>query len=274
MQIKMFVTDIDHTLYDAGADRIPAENIQAIRALQQQGVIITLASSRIMAGIQPYIDLFELKEKGGYAFAASGSYAVDCRSGDVIIDRPFSFDDVKTLYELTSRLGLGFTVSQDDTDITGMYTPLIDYDFTKAGVNVLLVHDILSRVSRPCYHICLYKKDGNMADLCKTLASQTSGRYNFIVSQKDVIDVSLQGIDKGFGLSRILDYSGISPDQIAVTGDNDNDIPMFKLARLSGCMANGSDNAKKAASCVTAGCAEGGVADFISRMLLTEKTDD
>ena len=71
--IKLFATDIDHTLYSSELDLIPEENITAIRKLIDKGVTIALASSRGFDGILPVVDQLGLREHNGYGIVHNGA---------------------------------------------------------------------------------------------------------------------------------------------------------------------------------------------------------
>ena len=49
--IKLFISDIDHTLYSSELKCIPQANIDAIKAMMDQGIVICLATSRIYEGL-------------------------------------------------------------------------------------------------------------------------------------------------------------------------------------------------------------------------------
>jgi len=266
--IKMFVTDIDHTLYDSQADGIPQANRRAIACLLERGVTVCLASSRVMPGVASCASLLGLTGRGGYAMASNGSQVIDCRDGRRLVDRPFSLADIHELYELACQAGLVFTVSQGNVDVTTAYTHIIDYDFDKVRMDVIVTHDLWAHIDQPVYHVLVSRGSQDMHQYIEPLTARTGSRFNFIVSQSGVIDISLAHIDKASGLTAVMADAGVGPDEVAVIGDNDNDVPMFALAGLSACVGDGNALARQKAGHVVASCGQGGVASFIEGFVL------
>ena len=59
------------------------------------------------------------------------------------------------------------------------------------------------------------------------------------------------GIDKGVALKIACEELRISLEEVVACGDMDNDIPMIEAAGTGICLANGSENTKKAADIIT-----------------------
>ena len=80
------------------------------------------------------------------------------------------------------------------------------------------------------------------------LNTRLGGTVSAVSSGHGNIDVIAEGINKGTALTYLLNRWGLTADQLAVFGDGGNDIEMLKLAKYSYAMANGSKEAKAAAS--------------------------
>lgn len=265
--IKLFVSDIDHTMYDSEADKIPPSVVSAVKELKKTGIIIALASSRVMEGVTEYRRLFDLDHTNGYVLASNGTDVIRCADNKPLVNQPFKKEDILKLAQLAKQLNLVFTVTHQGVDITTAYTHIIDYDYSKVKLDVLVTHDVLKHLVSPVYHILLSKGDEDMHQYVSACEKIGAGRYNFIVSQKGVIDISPAGVDKRFGLLAIIADMGISYNEVAVIGDNDNDLVMFDGAGYSGCVANGSLAARQKADVVVPSCNQGGVAVFIQQLL-------
>ncbi len=64
---------------------------------------------------------------------------------------------------------------------------------------------------------------------------------------KNGLEITAKGIDKGRALMQLAAQHGIAMDEVAVIGDDANDIPMFKLFPQSFAMGHGMNAAKTAA---------------------------
>lgn len=72
-------------------------------------------------------------------------------------------------------------------------------------------------------------------------------KTEFKTSGFENIDLVPAGVNKGIGLKEMLKYLQVKPNEIIAFGDSGNDIEMLEMTDMSYCMANGTDEAKKAA---------------------------
>lgn len=82
-----------------------------------------------------------------------------------------------------------------------------------------------------------------------------------------ILEVFAPGVDKWHGLSWIADQMNISPDQVAVIGDEINDVAMLQAAGCGIAMENATDTAKQHATYVTKPNHDHGVAHAIHQIL-------
>ncbi len=82
-----------------------------------------------------------------------------------------------------------------------------------------------------------------------------------------IIEVFPPGVDKWHGLSWIADRMSIGPEQVAVIGDEINDLAMLRAAGCGIAMENAIDAAKQHAAYVTKPNHEHGVAHAIEQIL-------
>ncbi len=85
-----------------------------------------------------------------------------------------------------------------------------------------------------------------------------------------VMEVFARGVDKWRGLQWVARQHGIADDEIAVIGDEVNDLPMFERSSCAIAMGNAAEPVRHAARYITLTNDEHGVAHAID-MLLTEK---
>ena len=268
--IKLFATDIDHTLYSEEIKRIPEENIRAIRELVDRGVIIALASSRSYTGIIEVAEMFDLKNHNGYAVVHNGAYVVRLSDGKVLANESFSQDEIRYFYDMSKQLGVGFSAMQDNFIYATNYSNIVDYDFQNVDMDVLISKNILSFIRGDVCQLEFFDDEKDMYSFIDTIPPKDRDAYNFNVPQRPVMDISPKHANKYWGLQQAMKDAGIRPEEMAATGDNDNYIEMLQAAFVSGCVANGSVNARKAATYVLKSDAEAGVAQFIYDHLIGE----
>ncbi|MBO4218896.1 MAG: HAD-IIB family hydrolase [Erysipelotrichaceae bacterium] len=268
--IRMFATDIDHTLYCEELGRIPEENISAMKELVDRGVIIALASSRSYTGIIEVADMFDLWNHNGYAIVHNGAYVVRLSDGKVLASESFSEEEIRYFHDMAKQLGVGFSAMQDNFIYATNYSRIVDYDFQNVDMDVLISKKILNFIKGDVCQLEFFDDDKDMYSFINTIPEKDRLAYNFNVPQRPVMDISLRHVNKYWGLQQAMKDAGIAADELAATGDNDNDIEMMQAALISGCVANGSVNARKAATWVLKSDGEAGVAQFINEHLIGE----
>ncbi|MDO4378179.1 MAG: HAD family hydrolase [Erysipelotrichia bacterium] len=268
--IKLFVTDIDNTLYSSELKIIPEENILALKRLIKKGVKICLASSRVYSGCTQLAQQLNLQENGGYIIALGGSFVVRCKDNKVLVNRYLDSQQVKQMYLLAQKMDIGFNVVQDKYNITTKYSNIINYDFENVGMDCIVAHDVFRYVKEPVYKLSFSKDEGDINAFLKVLRNNYADDFYFSIPQDYTVDVGLKNINKLTGIQAVISDLGINLNEVAAIGDNGNDIPMLEAAGISGCVANGSDEAKKAAGYVVGSCSDSGVAQFIKERVLDD----
>lgn len=268
--IKLFATDIDHTMYCNELGYIPQEDYDAVAKLIEKGVVVCLASSRMYSGVQKEIDKMGLREHGGYITVNNGALTVRLNDEKVLTDVHFTKEQLEQIFHISREMDLGYSITQNKFIITEAYSEIFDYDHKAVGCDILVTDDVFKYVYENVYQLSLFNDEKNMYEVCTKLQESYGDSYNFNVPQKTCTDVSVKGVNKFMGVEAVAKDLGISMDEVACIGDNDNDAPMLEKARLSACVANGSEMAKKAAKVIVKSDGEAGVAQFINEYVLKE----
>lgn len=91
-----------------------------------------------------------------------------------------------------------------------------------------------------------------------------SDKFSFIRSERSLFEILPKGIGKGTAFTKLLECLGLDENKTIAIGDYDNDISMFKAAKISIAVANASLNACKAADYMTVSNEEHAIAKVIS----------
>lgn len=145
-------------------------------------------------------------------------------------------------------------VSQEFFDLTKIYCHRLEWveDFKKVEDQILIFAPSVPEEKTYYYYDLLREKlEGRMVPT-------TSGHGS--------IDLILPGCHKAFGLQRLTERWGLTPDQCASFGDGGNDIEMLKYCGLSFAMGNAPENVKEAARYVCPTNEEDGVLVTLDRL--------
>lgn len=104
--------------------------------------------------------------------------------------------------------------------------------------------------------------------IAKAIDQRFKGVVRSTVSGNGAIDLIVPGMDKSYGLKILLQKYGLQPAELAVFGDGENDLEMFKLAGTSCAMGNAADVVKKTATKVIGTNEEQGVLHQLTKMFL------
>ena len=109
-----------------------------------------------------------------------------------------------------------------------------------------------------------------------SVSNSTIGRYTVIsercrIDEAEIGDFSYimqDGSTKGNAVLSLAKHLGIPIENVAVFGDNENDLSMFACGAISVAMGNSRDRIKESASYVTGSNRESGVAQAIESYVL------
>ena len=267
--IRLFVTDVDHTLYDSNKKGISSRNIQAIEKMLDNGICVVLASGRVLHGMKQVLDILNLS-KLEYVIVNNGAELYEIDAFKKIKDFAFTKEEMQLFEVVAKEHGVNFSICQDAYTLTTGLDSYIEYDYYNVGIDLYWVHDILSKISKPIYR-CSFTGDVEIIiQLEKKMKELYGHQYFFNIPHPGYLDVSLMNVNKGNAVQEIAKMLNITNDEIACIGDADNDVPMFKIAGMSACVGNGSALAKESATYVVDTCAEDGFAKFVEQYILEE----
>ncbi len=269
--IKLFISDIDHTLYSSELGCIPEENMKAIREMMDQGIVICLATSRIYNGLVETALELGMDKTLSYGVGFNGALTKRFNDGKVLCSMPFEKEDVEYLKNFSFENNVSLMVYQNNCYISNAYTGIVDYNFVHVKSDIILTNDFDKYITDPVYQLAFSDDRADMYALAKEIDEKTGHRFNVNNAQPIVIDFSLKTVSKLYGLQQVIKDMGITLDEVAALGDGDNDAPMLEAAGLSGCVGNGSQLAKESADYVLKPCREAGAAEFINKYILNRQ---
>ena len=266
--IKLFISDIDHTLYSSELGYIPEENIVAIKKMMDAGIVICLATSRIYNGLRSTALLLGMDKVKSYGIGFNGAMVKRFDEDRIIAEHHFDNEDVSYLQQIARENQVSFMVYQDNSYITNAYSQIADYNFVHVKSDIILTENFEQYITDPVRQMAYADDSRDMYALGKELDRKTGHRFNINLAQPIVIDISLPSVSKLSALEAVVKDMGIRMDEVAALGDGDNDAPMLLAAGVSGCVGNGSQLAKASATYVLPACKDGGAAVFINEYVL------
>ena len=221
--IKLVASDLDGTLLLNGAQSLGPDTCGWIHRLyEEKGILFLAASGRQYGNLR---NLFA-------PVADEISYV--CENGCL----SFYQDELVHRSQMDWETGRDIMRVIEETDgaeilLSGIHTSYVQpkdmsffYHMRDVVKNhVTLVEDIYA-TEEPYFKISVYEKAGveRHADFWK---EKFLDRVNVVVSGNCWLDMMPKGIDKGYGMEKLLGHLGIAPDECVAFGDNYNDREML-----------------------------------------------
>lgn len=289
--IKLLALDLDGTTLNSRGEVTNANRV-AIRAAEEKGVLVTIATGRRFRDAQPVgIDLglnAPLITHNGALLKYAGSL-------ETVAYSLLTTDTSLEIIEAGKSVGGDALVSTDPLgDGTLLYdrvsddnAPLQKYiswsrslhgpGDTASVAHVPVLEDIIHE--HDIVHISFSGSCGAMADLEMSLRSKLGEGVTILATVYPQLDFTLIDIlpphaSKGHGVARLAEINSLVPDDIMVIGDNFNDLEMLEYAGTAVIMGNAAPSLlERPEFYTTLSNDESGVAAAINKFILDQENN-
>ncbi len=263
MAYELLVLDVDGTLVNTKKE-ITERTREAIVECQEQGIKVAIASGRCTEGIRHQAAAIGLDRYGGYIISFNGGRITNFATGEVIYNITLPDGMLHELYDYSLQEGTGILtyhegqiVAHSDTD------PYIVVDAKGCDIPIWVPEDFHRDVTFAGNKCILTGEPEHLAQLEKKAARDFEGRLSVYRSEGFYLEMMPLGVDKAYGVSKLLERLGYRRSQIVCCGDGFNDLPMIEYAGLGVAMANAPEDLKLKADYIAPSCDEDGLIDVI-----------
>ena len=246
--IKAVFFDIDGTLVSFRSHTVPDSARRAIIRLREQGIKVFIATGRLMRHTEVVEDI----EVDGYV-TVNGSYCITAE-GEVIFERAFPREVVEKVWALEQKCGFQSAVMTHE-----------DIFVSHIGERVRTIADMIAIeptvadlrevvATQPVLQMCPYIDADTEAKIMPFLAECVASRW-----VDTFMDINLRGVDKSVGISKVMEYYGLSLREAMAFGDGGNDVPMVRDAGIGVAMGNACEELKAVADYVTLSVDDDGI---------------
>lgn len=268
MEYKVLVLDIDGTLTNSEKQITPRTRA-ALKAAQEKGVWVVLASGRPTYGIMPVAKQLELEQRGGYILSFNGGRIIDAKTGEVIYQKTLPPEIPALLYDLSREYKTNIMTYLDETVITPKKEdPYVALECRINGMQVREVEDFKSFVRFPVTKCLMVEEGDYLAQVEQKVKARLGDTLSVLRSEPFFLEIMPKQIDKAYSLGRLLEHLGLAREQMIACGDGFNDRSMIEFAGLGVAMANAQEPVKAAADYITLSNDEDGVAAVVERFIL------
>ncbi len=264
MTIRLVVSDVDGTLVRKDKSLSP-QVISAVHRLRAADVPFTLISARPVSGIMPLLAPLEVELpvaafNGGILFRPDGSVIEENRVDPAVAAGMFALAEGMAVDRWVFADNVWYASSHDGVHV--------EHERIASNQHEHLRDDFADLYGR-ADKIVFVSDD---RDLLRGLAERGQAvfgtRATIGQSQTYYLDITAPQANKGDGLAALARLLGIDLSEVAVFGDMDNDVPMFRRAGLSVAMGQAPDAVKAEADFVSSSNQEDGVAHAIDTFVM------
>jgi Cof subfamily protein (haloacid dehalogenase superfamily) len=267
-KIRLVVLDIDGTLLD-DEKRIPERNLDALRRAREVGILIAIASGRMLPTIEPIearlgIDTVIISYNGGKVVGPRAEGRKEISHSPVPADLAGAFIDVSRDRGLLLNYYAGDKLYAEDGGERPRFREI--YSSRTGSVYHLVDLDELRGV--PPTKLILLADPPERDRLLDDLSPRFQGLW-LSRSDPEYLEITRAGVNKGSALPALADYFGLSRHEILAVGDADNDNEMLAAAGIGVAVRNARESTKRIADHVTrATNNEGAVGEVIDTLVL------
>ncbi|VWX54534.1 Cof-type HAD-IIB family hydrolase [Novosphingobium sp. 9U] len=268
MTVRLIVSDIDGTL--VRHDKTLSDGVvAAVGRAQAAGLAFSLISARPPSGMLWIAQKLGLTAPIG---AFNGGTIVQ-PDGAVVTAEHIDPDIAARVLTLIDQPGVTPWLFADGKwyaqTTENQYVPR---ERLAANQEPVIRSEFASLTARADKIVAVSDDHDGLAELEARVAGELGASANVVRSQPYYLDVTAPGGNKGAGVTALAAAYGVSLSDLAVFGDQNNDLAMFKVAGYSVAMGQAPDNVRAAASAVAASNEDDGVADAIDRLVLPRLT--
>lgn len=265
MSIKLVAIDLDDTLLDSGLQIAP-ECAEAIQAVRDKGVLVTLATGRMHRSALPYARQLNMDLP---LITYQGALVKSAFSSEVIYYQPLPHRQAGEIIEFFKTRGLHCHAYSDNDLFMESLTPEGRYYEDLAGIKAVMVDDLARTVrEQDALKIMAIIRD---QELLLSLYMELTTQYKelHITRSKPIfIETMALQANKGLALQVVARHYGVDREEVLAIGDSYNDLDMIKWAGVGIAMANARPEVQAEADFITASNDEQGVAEALRKYVL------
>ena len=269
MTIRLIATDVDGTLLNSHHE-ISTRTRAAFAAAKEAGIIVVAASGRQPYSIGAIVRGTALE---GPVIGSNGAVAMELATRELLFEETV---DVAAQREFYSQMRRHFPsiAAASVRDGGNEYVAELSYQGQEDPGADLALWPVSHRrapidevLELPSVKLVLRDEETDPEELLVVARQLDIEGIHPTTSGAPFLEAGRAGVSKATAISRFASDLGIDASEVAVFGDNTNDVEMLRWAGLGVAMGNGVLGAKEAADRVTATNDDDGVALVIEELL-------
>lgn len=266
MTIKLVALDLDDTLLDPALG-ISAANLQAIRQVQQMGIMVTISTGRMYRSARPYAVQLGLETP---LITYEGAWVKSACSDQVLYSQPVPQELAREVMLFLKDAGVHFHSYYNDCLVMEKVTAEGRAYSQLARVDITVMADLVAGLehNQAMKIMAISYQESRFQEIEQQLKSLYGSQLHITRSKPHFLEVMHPLADKARALQVTADYLGIQRQEVMAVGDSYNDLEMIAWAGTGVAMGNAYPAVKQQADYITASNQDDGVALALQRFIL------
>lgn len=261
---RLVALDVDGTLLDP-SHALSSRTQAAVQSAQRRGVVVSLATGKLLASVQPLLRDLGL---GGLHITCNGAALMDAATGAPVTAWTLSHEQIEVALAAIRELAPETPIAWYTTD--AIYTDAERglLDDTLAAYHEPPVRHVarLDHTLPPPLKFLMTGDHAHLLALRDALRERIGGEVTVVRTTSDFVEVMAPGVSKGIALLELAARLGIPREATVAIGDGENDIPLLEAAGLGIAMGNAMPALRARADRHTLSNAEDGVAHALEQL--------
>ncbi len=266
--IQLLALDLDDTLLRADLTISP-RNRDALKAAEDRGVRIVLASGRAVPAMERFAEELGMFNRPGYMISDNGSTVTSTLPRAVLVQHTLEPGLFRQLLRAFEVLDLPVQVYRDKTILVTKENAFTPRDMKLSGFTRTVVPDMASSLGFQPSKLVIPGDPEVLPTALAVIRTTFGDQVNAFISKPYFLEVLPVQADKGTALKYVAQNLNIPVDKVMAMGDAENDLGMIRYAGWGVAMHNATDQLKEAARIVSQFSHEDdGVAEIVEAYIL------
>lgn len=266
---KLIAVDLDGTLV-RNDQSISQRTVDTLIRVQEMGVKVAVASGRPTFGTAHVAETLRLDEFGGYVMSYNGGEIYDWGTKSLLHAQTLDENVIPYLYMCAREHGMPIMTYIEKEVVSEVdNNEYIQYSVMRNRMTLRKVDDFVKAVEGAGIVKCIIVGSPTLLPALETkMQERLKGKAGVFRSEPFFLEIVPMGIDKGKGLSILLDKIGMKKSELIAFGDGYNDTSMLQFAGMGIAMGNAAAEIKQAADIVTLSNNDDGVAIALEKLII------
>ncbi|GMO26309.1 MAG: sugar-phosphatase [Termitinemataceae bacterium] len=266
--IKMIALDLDDTLLRTDLT-ISWHTRRIIKKAQALGIVVVIASGRVLKALDRYVKMLGMKKMYGYLICGNGTTIHDTKSGSILEQTLIPSKTACAAFDLANAEGFAVQLYRNDIIYVSRDNEYSDTDRRLTGMGHIVPHNFREMVEQSCDKLVIPGDPFLLRPLETLMRNILGDDATLFTSKPYYLEVLPPSTDKGSALKKIAEKLGIDRADVMAFGDSMNDEAMLRWAGWGVAMVNGDERVRKIARYVSESTNdEEGVARTIEKYVL------